>query len=177
MPLIIRPAVFLLVFAWAASGCAQAIATAFPLQQNPATDVPATQAPAGMPTAPGLVKTLPKPGSTLVFGQTPVSSPTPLPSVEPARPAGTLSPARNEVVVQKAIQELAGRLGISPAEIQVIEFKPDEFPAGDLGCPQPGVKPPPIPALVTGQVIVLEARGARYIYHTHALEVRFCGSS
>lgn len=79
-------------------------------------------------------------------------------------------------IVSRAINDLATRLGVSPDQVEVLSITPDEFPASNLGCGEYGEQPDrPIPALVTGQRIVLEARGRSYVYHTHGPQVVYCG--
>jgi hypothetical protein len=73
------------------------------------------------------------------------------------------------------IADLARRLNTSVDEIQVVEDVQDEFPAGDLGCPQPEVTPRPIPAIVTGRRVVLEFDGQTYEYHVHGQQAAYCG--
>ena len=77
--------------------------------------------------------------------------------------------------IEKARQDLAARLRLDPAAVQFIRLNLDEFPADTLGCLDAGVTPRPIPAIVSGQVIILEAGGIRYTYHARKEQVVFCG--
>jgi hypothetical protein len=77
--------------------------------------------------------------------------------------------------IEKARQDLAIRLGLDLAAVQFIRLSVDEFPADTLGCQGPDVTPRPIPAIVSGQVILLEARGTRYTYHARKEQMVFCG--
>jgi hypothetical protein len=77
--------------------------------------------------------------------------------------------------IEKARHDLAKRLGLDPSAIQFILLNLDEFPADTLGCLGPDVTPRPIPAIVSGQVILLEAGGLRYTYHARQEQVVFCG--
>jgi hypothetical protein len=78
--------------------------------------------------------------------------------------------------VGATIQDLARRLNVAPADVEVVEVVGDEFPAGDLGCPSPEQPARPIPALVTGQRITLSVSDTAYLYHTHGQQIVFCGS-
>ncbi len=93
----------------------------------------------------------------------------------PAKPSTTWERPVGEVEKQ-VIKDLAGRLGIDTGKVSVVNIYSDEFPAGDLGCPSPGVTPRPIPAIVSGKVIELEANGEEYIYHTHGVDFVYCGT-
>jgi hypothetical protein len=77
--------------------------------------------------------------------------------------------------INKARQDLAARLRLDPAAVQFIQLNLDEFPADTLGCLFPDATPRPIPAIVSGQVILLEAGGLRYIYHARQEQVVYCG--
>ncbi len=77
--------------------------------------------------------------------------------------------------IEKARQDLAARLRLDPAAVQFIQLDLDEFPADTLGCLGPEVTPRPIPAIVSGQVILLEAGGLRYTYHARREQLVFCG--
>ena len=76
---------------------------------------------------------------------------------------------------ERAAEDLASRLGVQPGDLRIVSVTADEFPAGDLGCPQPGVTPLPMPAIVTGQVILLEVDGVQYRYHAHGPQLVYCG--
>lgn len=107
---------------------------------------------------------------------TPTSSiitPTPLPVTTPARPP-TLD--RSQRAAQQAMLDLARRLNMDVLAIQLESIQPDEFPAGDLGCPQPDGTSAPLPALVTGQRIILKVGDGRYEYHTAGTQVVYCGA-
>ncbi|HET7091747.1 MAG TPA: hypothetical protein VFL17_24200 [Anaerolineae bacterium] len=91
------------------------------------------------------------------------------PLITPA--SGTLSPA------EKAVVDLAERLAIDPASIQIERVEPDEFPAQELGCAEPASKElsGDRPAFVTGQAIWLRLGDALYEYHSHGSQLVFCG--
>ena len=78
-------------------------------------------------------------------------------------------------LVDRLKADLTTRLEISPDGIEFHSVQADEFPAGDLGCPDPKATPRPIPAFVSGQVIELVYAQTIYIYHTHGEQFAFCG--
>jgi hypothetical protein len=128
------------------SSPAQPSATSASSPTNPATHITRPGAPANPPAA--------------TLAPEPVLTPSPGPYAE---------------IIQIARQDLAQRLGIPGEAIRLVSVTPDEFPAGDLGCPAPGRTPRPIPALVSGQSIVLDAQGRQYTYHARRSQVVFCG--
>jgi hypothetical protein len=78
-------------------------------------------------------------------------------------------------VVEVAIQDLAGKLGIDPVEIELVSVDVDELPAKTLGCSsknQPGA--PVVPAFVSGKIIRLRAGGELYEYHASGRQVVYC---
>jgi hypothetical protein len=78
-------------------------------------------------------------------------------------------------VVEVAIQDLAGKLGIDPAEIELVSVDVEELPAKTLGCSpknQPGA--PVVPAFVSGKIIRLRAGGELYEYHASGRLVVYC---
>ena len=98
---------------------------------------------------------------------TPVAAPTALPLEETIVPT-TPPPANatglaNSRPVQLAIADLATRLAVTAAEIEIVEERPVVWPDGSLGCPQPGMMYPQVQ--VEGIVIRLRAAGADYQYH------------
>jgi hypothetical protein len=133
-----------------------------PAQSSPSLLTPSAALPAstliptqiiGQPASPMTI--LPSPSSE--------SSQSPLPRITPN--AG----------VQRAMEDLARRLHLELSTIQVVSITNDDFPSGDLGCPASGTPSLPQPAFVTGQVVLFDAHGARYIYHIHGGQVAFCG--
>jgi hypothetical protein len=91
------------------------------------------------------------------------------------RAAEMTTPQDYATTIEKARQHLAARLRLDPAAVQFIQLNLDEFPADTLGCLGPNVTPRPIPAIVSGQVIILEANGLHYTYHARKEQVVFCG--
>ena len=111
------------------------------------TSVPAS--PTGLPTASPILL----PPTALPIEPEPVQSPL-------ATPAATITPS-----VAQAIADLAARLNISAGAVEVMSATADEFPASNLGCGKFSKQPDlPIPALLTGQRIVLAADGRRYVW-------------
>lgn len=122
-------------------------ATATAVPQATATPVPARTQPAGEPGQP----------------------PHPEPTITPH----PIEEARRDPV-ERAVEDLARRLDVPEDEITVVRVYGDDFVGDNLGCP--GGKTPlrPIPALVTGQVIELEAGGQIHVYHAAGAELVYC---
>jgi hypothetical protein len=134
----------------------------FPLKL-PATPIPSRSASAPLP--------LEVPTGTAQNSASQTSRPTP----EWTKSPGMKPPEDYADTINKARQDLAARLGLDPASVQFIQLSLDEFPADTLGCLGPDVTPRPIPAIVSGQVILLEAGGLRYTYHARQEQVFYCG--
>jgi hypothetical protein len=125
-------------------------------------------------TAGGTVPTVTDPGepSTSRPPST-TQSPSAVPSfsVKPSPPLSTM--ARSTMpgmpidatlpVVVAAVEDLAGRLGIEPDAVTVIDARAVTWPDGSLGCPEPGMMYTQV--LVDGMLVVLEADGRHYEYH------------
>lgn len=132
------------------------------------TEIPANDSPISPPSIPWATvpsRNATPPSSTQRGGSTPTYTPV------------TLTPSfEMTATVSRAMNDLAARLGISPDQVEVVSIAPDEFPASNLGCGEFSKQPDrPIPALVTGQRIVLAAGGDQYVYHTHGAQVAYCG--
>lgn len=67
-------------------------------------------------------------------------------------------------LVDGARADLAGRLGVEPATIEVEGVHAVIWPDASAGCPQPGRAY--MQALVEGALIVLRVAGQRYNYHS-----------
>jgi hypothetical protein len=80
-----------------------------------------------------------------------------------------------EQAVITAQQDLASRLGIAIDDVAITRVTEEMFPAGDLGCPCPGCPESPMTGLVSGQRIILHARGSEYEYRARGMAVLFCG--
>lgn len=66
---------------------------------------------------------------------------------------------------QKAIQDLADKLNIQPGQIAVLKTEAVEWPDACLGVSQPGTMCAQV--ITPGFLIVLEANGKQYEYHTN----------
>lgn len=75
-------------------------------------------------------------------------------------------------LVQAAKDDLAQRLSLDAASIQVVKAEAVQWPDGSLGCPKPGMM---YTQMVTpGYQIILSVGGTEYDYHGNALEVSLC---
>lgn len=93
--------------------------------------------------------------------EAPPSEPT-VPSQEPTTP--TSSPgSRLQAVIDQALQDLSGRLGVSTDAIEVESAEAVTWPDGSLGCPEPGHSY--TQALVEGFRVILRHEGEVYDYH------------
>jgi hypothetical protein len=76
----------------------------------------------------------------------------------------TMPPSDPELpIVEPAVTDLAGRLGVEPSEIEVVMAERVTWPDGSLGCPEPGVSY--TQALVEGSKVVLGHAERVYLYH------------
>ena len=69
-----------------------------------------------------------------------------------------------EKVVNQAKEDLAQRLNISPAEIEIVEVKAVTWGDTSMGCPQPDMRYKQIPQ--DGLLIKLKVEGKVYEYHS-----------
>ena len=78
-----------------------------------------------------------------------------------------------ESLIEKAKENLAQRLSVPITKIDLVEAKPVTWPDASLGCPQPGMMYAQV--LMGGYLILLEANGKIYEYHTSkGTEVIYC---
>ena len=110
---------------------------------------------------------------------TPSPATTPLTATFSSPPVLPLQPGRVPVPgsgAERAVADLAARLGVEPETIEVVRITADDFPAQNLGCPLPGgKKPEPVqPAFVMGQEIVLAVGEQQYVYRARGSMVVFC---
>ncbi|MCJ7621732.1 MAG: hypothetical protein MUP64_16130 [Anaerolineae bacterium] len=95
---------------------------------------------------------------------------TPLAEEEPMTPQPTQGtpaaslPYEARRVVQMAKEDLARKLDLSISEISVISVESVDWSDTSLGCPQPGMMYAQV--ITPGFLIVLEAMGQTYDYHT-----------
>jgi len=80
-------------------------------------------------------------------------------SPEPEAPA-------QKALVNQAREDLARRLSLAPGDVSLVKFKEVVWPDRGFGCPGPGVAHPQVPQ--DGVLIVLQAAGRRYSYHSGA---------
>ncbi|MFQ6057682.1 MAG: hypothetical protein ACE5MB_02225 [Anaerolineae bacterium] len=92
----------------------------------------------------------------------PPATPTPGIKMTPAIPPEI--PSEVESVVRLAREDLARRVGISPAEIAVVSVKEVMWRNSSLGCPQPGQMY--LQVITPGYRVILRARDQEYEYHT-----------
>ena len=113
----------------------------------------ATFEPAGTPTP---LRTVISPTQAIQEEKTVAVSPTiPSPS----------NPALQELVT-RAKEDLASRLSIAVNQISLVEVKAVEWSDASLGCPEPGKVYAQV--ITPGYLIVLEAAGESYQYHSDA---------
>ncbi len=67
-------------------------------------------------------------------------------------------------LVERVVRDLAERLQISTDEITVVQVEEKMWRDSSLGCPQPGQMY--LQVITPGYLIVLEAQGQQYSYHT-----------
>lgn len=76
-------------------------------------------------------------------------------------------------IVEQAIADLAARLGVDPATIEVVSVEEVDWPDASIGCPQPGMSYAQV--IVNGTKIVLSVDGTEYAYHQGgSREVFYC---
>ena len=87
-------------------------------------------------------------------------------SPEAELPAQAVPPEGAADQVRLAREDLAGRLGLTPASeaIRLVSVEPVQWSDASLGCPQPGIMYAEV--ITPGYLVVLEARGEEYRYHT-----------
>jgi hypothetical protein len=96
------------------------------------------------------------------------------PTITPSPPPTEMSPPADPQasgVQEAAAADLAGRLGVDRAAIEVMVAEPVTWPDGSLGCPQPGRLY--TQALVDGYRVVLRAGDRVYDYHAGSDGVPF----
>jgi hypothetical protein len=84
---------------------------------------------------------------------------------QPTHTAGGTNVASGEQrLVELAEEDLARRLDLSVSQIRLMSIEAVEWPDASLGCPQPGMMYSQV--VTPGFLIVLEAAGQTYEYHT-----------
>ena len=134
----------------------------------------------------GAVSAEATPQATATVPPTPTALPSPTPTdqpllteivEEPASPVNTPTamsadasapdlPPGSEQAVAAAIEDLAGQSGIAATgEITVQSVEPVEWHDASLGCPQEGMMYAQV--ITPGFLVILEAGGEQYEYHTN----------
>jgi hypothetical protein len=171
----------LVVVVAAGAGCAPAVE-----EPSRPTEVTATPVPASSTATRDVPPSPAEPSTTSGETKSPPAGPTPDRTRELATPAvpslmpapllpGRVPPAVGVDPVERAVGDLAGRLGVEPAEIELVTVYTEDFPSGDLGCTLPKEAPPAELGLVMGQEIVLSAGGTVYFYRVSGGMMVFCG--
>jgi len=89
------------------------------------------------------------------------------------RDATGVSNARGlDVVMERARQDLARRLGVEPSSIRLAGMQPHRWSDGSLGCPRAGETVQAGP--VDGFKLTLRHAGRVYTYHTDRHQLRPC---
>jgi hypothetical protein len=109
------------------------------------------------PTTVGLPTEIAEPGSPIL----PTS-----PVAEPAAPVGRDVPVApgSEAALAAVVADLAKQTGFLADQIIVTSVEPMEWPDASLGCPQEGMMYAQV--VTPGYLIVLEAQGQTFEYHT-----------
>lgn len=68
-------------------------------------------------------------------------------------------------LIEKAKEDLAQRLSISPTQINLMEMTEVEWSDSGLGCPQPGMDY--LQVITPGYLILLEVNAQTYEYHSN----------
>jgi hypothetical protein len=79
--------------------------------------------------------------------------------------AQEMTPPEAQAVVRLAEEDLAGRLGLEPDQIELVSVQAVEWSDTSLGCPQPGMMYAQV--ITPGYRVTLEAEGQTYDYHTN----------
>ena len=109
----------------------------------------------------------PLPTANLAFGRTQTGPGTTSPIQENStQMTQSTSPPVSpglESLIEKAKEELAQKLSIQTAQINLVEAKGVVWPDASLGCPQPGMQYKQVP--YDGTLIILETQGDTFEYH------------
>ena len=86
------------------------------------------------------------------------------PVAAPTGPATSPTPSASDAIVEAARSDLAARLGVGPASIQVGAVEEIDWPDASLGCPELGVLY--IQVVTPGLRVTLQSGDQTYDYHT-----------
>ena len=90
---------------------------------------------------------------------------------EPAEPGDLIVPGLSEstkMLVQAVRLDLSQRLNVDAGEIEVVTIEEVTWRDSSLGCPRPNASY--LQVLTPGFLIVLEAKGQQYFYHTRGVD-------
>ena len=112
------------------------------------------------PNVPNDVTPLPSEITPTIFVLTQEGESTPMPS-------NLLTPGASgpENLIEKAKEDLAQRLAVPITQISLVEATEVEWSDSSLGCPQPDMFY--LQVITPGYLILLEANGAQYEYHSN----------
>lgn len=111
----------------------------------------------------------------------------PVPALSSPSAAATKAPTSSAAVpvptdggdasglVDRARDEVAARAGVRPEAVQVVRVEAVDWPDTSLGCPQPGMLYAQV--VTPGYLIVVEASGKRYEFHTDRQRLVLCRES
>jgi hypothetical protein len=110
-------------------------------------------------------------GATVVV---PTATVSPARADAPARlaPTAQASPPAPEPLVALATADAARRTGVAPGDVRIVRIEGREWPDRSLGCPRPGMGY--AQAITPGYLIVAEAAGQQFEYHTDHAQVVLC---
>ncbi|HMB23000.1 MAG TPA: hypothetical protein VKP08_09235 [Anaerolineales bacterium] len=103
---------------------------------------------------------------TAVTERSPIIARSPTATSVPQKPTSTPKQSAAGAAEQPVIKQLAANLGIEESDISVLSSKVVEFRDGCLGVSMPDVMCTQV--ITPGRIIVLEANGIQYEYHTSA---------
>ncbi len=78
-------------------------------------------------------------------------------------------------LVDQARNDVAARAGVPPEAVGIVRVEAVEWPDTSLGCPQPGMLYAQV--MTPGYLIILEAAGKRYEFHTDRQRLVLCRES
>jgi hypothetical protein len=86
--------------------------------------------------------------------------------------APAASPISPDPLVALAAADAAGRVGLETADVRTVQIERREWSDRSLGCPRPGMGY--AQAITPGFLIVVEAAGQQFEYHTDHAQVVLC---
>ncbi|MCB9155374.1 MAG: hypothetical protein H6649_15125 [Caldilineae bacterium] len=114
------------------------------------------------------------PASESTASQVPASTDTPTAAVMTPKPSATPTVSPLRTMAAPVIADLAGRLGIDEAVVEVVDAVEVEWPDTSLGCPAPGDSYAQV--LTNGTQLTLQVNGQTYDYRGRSPDTMFlCG--